>query len=481
MKKDNNNLKTGLFSKKMKTDTKMNTDEVELNPKKNDLQNSILINILPFLSMAAAIFPGVLLKSTGIQIAKLSLLTLVLSAAVVFYIRMNSEFLLNKRYSKYIISFSYLICISLSILIPRPDIFCFWMIGGLLISMLIDYKLGLLLHLNISFILGIFLNANPEAVIQLLIMGLLLCLLSGYLNKKSTVVYASVIILSLNIILSFIIHNFNIDYKTNQNYLSSFFCVLAVLVISYFLYELLNRSTVAEMITVPGTNTSEDNRYKVSMQALPSDTEYKNNDNGKVAQVYEACSEEAAPDGDMECIETGYLKTLKSSYELLNDENNILLQKMKEYSPKLYNHCLRIGDMSSRAANIIGADEMLAKAGGLYHDVGKMAGKNYIEEGLKLAEEYSFPNELKDIIKQHNIKYEKPTSIEAAIVMFSDNLLSTIEYITQTGEDKFTVDKIIDNLFHMRIEKGTLDNSGLTVKDFKLLKDFYLQEFTSKL
>lgn len=480
MKKDNNNRKTGLFSEKVKTDAGINTDKAELASKKDDLQNSILINILPFLSMAAAIFPGVLLKSTGIQIAKLSLLTLVLSAAVVFYIRMNSEFLLNKRYSKYIISFSYLICISLSILIPRPDIFCFWMIGGLLISMLIDYKLGLLLHFNISFILGIFLNANPEAVIQLLIMGLILCLLSGYLKQKSTVVYASVIILSINIILSFIIHNFNIDYKTNQNYLSSFFCVLAVLVISYFLNGLLNRYAVADVKTLPEINKNEDSQNKVSMQALPTENEYRENDNGKDTLANAACTVEADPDGEKECIETGYLKTLKTSYELLNDENNILLQKMKEYSPKLFDHCVRIGDMSSRAASVIGADEMLAKAGGLYHDIGKIAGKNYIEEGLKLAEEYSFPNELKDIIKQHNIKYEKPTSIEAAIVMFSDNLLSTIEYITQTGEDKFTFDKIIDNLFHMRIEKGTLDNSGLTVKDFKLLKDFYRQEFASK-
>lgn len=472
MKKDNMNQKTKQVSK---NDTFINTDKAKVDTIKNDMQPSILINMLPFLAIAAAILPGLILAGIGIQISKLSLLTLVLSAAVVFYIRMNSEFLLNKKYSKYIISFSYLICISLSILIPKPDLFCFWMIGGLLISMLIDYKLGLLIHFNITFIFGIFLKENPEVIIQLLIMGIILCLLSGYLKQRSTAVYACVIILSTNITLSFIIHNFIIDYKTNQNYLTSFFCVLSVLIISYFLYEFFNHYVVTETKEASDTNGAEDSQCKVSMQTLQSDL-----DSSKIAQGNETSTKEAETVGAEEYIETGYLKSLRTSYELLNAEDNILLQKMKEYSQKLYDHCVRIGDMSSRAASMIGADEMLAKAGGLYHDVGKMVGKNYIEEGLKIAEEYSFPKELKDIIKQHNIKYEKPSSVESAIVMLSDNLLSTIEYITQTGGDKYSLDKIIDNLFHMRIEKGTLDDSGLTVKDFKLLKDFYQQEFASK-
>jgi putative nucleotidyltransferase with HDIG domain len=151
--------------------------------------------------------------------------------------------------------------------------------------------------------------------------------------------------------------------------------------------------------------------------------------------------------------------------------------KLKECSQSFYEHALRIGDLSQRAAKEIGADEMLAKAGGLYHEIGKINGKNYIEEGIKIAKEYDFPKELTLIIKQHNIKYDKPTSVEAAIVMLSDNVESTIEYIEKTEEVKFTPNKIIDNIFQLRMEKGTFDNSGLSLKSFKLLKDFYLKEF----
>jgi putative nucleotidyltransferase with HDIG domain len=154
---------------------------------------------------------------------------------------------------------------------------------------------------------------------------------------------------------------------------------------------------------------------------------------------------------------------------------------MKEYSENLYSHSVLIGDLSYRAAKEVGANERLAMAGGYYHEVGKILGKNYIEEGLLLAEEYSFPNELKAILKEHNIKYEKPSSVEAAIVMLSDNVVSTIEYINRTDEHKYTTDKIIDNIFIMRMDKGTFDQTALSLKDFKTLKEFYQKAFKEKL
>ena len=171
---------------------------------------------------------------------------------------------------------------------------------------------------------------------------------------------------------------------------------------------------------------------------------------------------------------------LRTNYDLLNDENNELLLQLKEKSASLYAHALRIGDLSSRAARAIQADEILAKAGGLYHEIGKIKEGNYIEQGLMIAEEYNFPEKLKTILKQHNIKYEKPTSVEAAIVMLSDNVVSTIEYIEKTEDYKYSRNKIIENIFQMRMEKGTFDESRLSVKDYKVLKEFYQKEFNVK-
>jgi putative nucleotidyltransferase with HDIG domain len=168
---------------------------------------------------------------------------------------------------------------------------------------------------------------------------------------------------------------------------------------------------------------------------------------------------------------------IPASYEVLCDTSNELMNKMKQFSEILYSHAIHIGDLSSRAAKEIGANDLIAMAGGLYHEVGKLNGKNYIEEGLLIAEDYAFPKELKAILKEHNIKYEKPSSVEAAIVMLSDNVVSTIEYIEKSEDHKFTTNKIIDNIFQMRMDKGTFDSSNLSLKDFKKLKEFYQKEF----
>jgi membrane-associated HD superfamily phosphohydrolase len=67
--------------------------------------------------------------------------------------------------------------------------------------------------------------------------------------------------------------------------------------------------------------------------------------------------------------------------------------------------------------------------------------------------------------------------VEAAIVMLSDSVVSTIEYIEKSEENKFTTNKIIDNIFQMRMDKGTFDGANLSLKDFKMLKEFYQKEF----
>jgi putative nucleotidyltransferase with HDIG domain len=195
-------------------------------------------------------------------------------------------------------------------------------------------------------------------------------------------------------------------------------------------------------------------------------------DNSDTPVKEDIASSEAATIDSQPVFEAG------TSYEALCSPDHELLLRLKQFSGTLYEHSLQIGDLSCRAAKEIGVNDLLAKAGGLYHDIGKIISKNYIEEGLKLAEEYAFPKELRAILKEHNIKYDKPRSVEAAIVMLSDNVVSTIDYIAKTGDHKFSAAKIIDNIFQMRLDKGNFDATGLALKDFKKLKEFYQTEFS---
>jgi hypothetical protein len=61
--------------------------------------------------------------------------------------------------------------------------------------------------------------------------------------------------------------------------------------------------------------------------------------------------------------------------------------------------------------------------------------------------------------------------------MLSDNIVSTIDYIAKSEDNKYPAGKIIDNIFQLRMDKGTFDGVNLSLKDFKVLKAFYEKEF----
>ncbi len=444
-------------------------------------QGAMLFTLMPVLSLLAIILLGLIKDASILEIAKIGTLTLVLTAASVFFIRLQEENILKKKYAKSIIITGYLISILLIMLPIQPEIYSFWMIGGLLISMLVDVKLGLLIYFNLTFILSVTITLAPETTIHFLILGVLMSLLAGAIKNKATVIYAAVILLSTNVTLAFVINNFIFDASSNYNYLSSFFSILAVLVTAFLLSAIYGKLT---------SGSTEEEEAKVgSVPAIQKVNSMAVEQMDPVTSVITA-EKETSP-GTAEKAEeqskteeqslSSYQRGIRTSCELLVNLDNSLLQKLKNQNEAVYEHSLLIGDISGRAAEQIGAEEMLARAGGYYHEIGKLNGKDYILEGLIIAEEHSFPRELTSIIRQHNIKHEKPTSIEAAIVMLTDTVVATIEYIRKTDDKKYTVEKIIDNIFQMRMDKGTFDESGISVKDYKTLKEFYLQEFQGSL
>ncbi len=475
------------------------------NPSKNSKkkeameQAPIMVTLFPLLSMLVAVFPGILKQNPGTETIKVGILMLILTGIASFYMKYNYQQLQTKRLSNTIIILGYLLSICLLLFIPNPECYHFWMIGGLLVAMLIDKKLGLLLHFNLSILLGIALTMNIGTVLQVLIMGVMLCFLSGALQSKATVIYSAIILLSMDITVAFVINNFKFDEQTNFDYVLSMLSLLLVIVVSFIIaliyhskfnhFEQMNtsiepkvdvKSNQVELLlvkqgfiqdkqvakTLPLTDLTDSNRIAKSSSL----------DNSEVMElsIQEVATTQEAMDATM------VAQGSRTNYDVLCDRNNILIQKMKAFSEDLYQHALIIGDLSHRAAMAIGVNQTLALAGGLYHEVGKINGRNYIEEGLILAEEYGFPNELKAILKEHNIKYEKPNSVEAVIVMLADNIVTTIEYIEKNDDRKFTTQKIIENIFQMRMDKGTFDLANLSLKDYKCLKEFFISEFSTK-
>jgi putative nucleotidyltransferase with HDIG domain len=149
---------------------------------------------------------------------------------------------------------------------------------------------------------------------------------------------------------------------------------------------------------------------------------------------------------------------------------------IKQKSNPLYLHSVEVGDLAYNAAKKLNCNKDLALLGGLMHDIGKTTDNNYIKEGLKLANTYHLPKRVKEMIVEHNIKYRLPSSKESAIVMLSDSVVTSIEYVK--SKDKFVSEqKVINNVFNVRVFDGSLLKSGLTLKEINIIKNEFIEFF----
>lgn len=151
-----------------------------------------------------------------------------------------------------------------------------------------------------------------------------------------------------------------------------------------------------------------------------------------------------------------------------------LMEQLKRFSDNLYEHCKQIGTLSEGAARKIGVREDIAYAGGCYHEIGRLEGNEYIEDGAKLLKENGVSSQVIRVVKEHNIHHDVPTSKEAAIVMLSDSIVSTVQFLKARQPDaELPMDNVVDSIFAKRFEKGLLDESMLSMKDIVMLKEYY--------
>jgi len=210
--------------------------------------------------------------------------------------------------------------------------------------------------------------------------------------------------------------------------------------------------------------------------------------------------------------------------ELSNLDRPILRRLMLE-APGTYHHSFIVGSMVEAAASEIGANPLLAKVSGYYHDIGKIKkplyfienqknGKNphdklapsmsgliliaHVKNGVELAREIKLGQVITDTIEQHHgtslisFFYEKATQIkgansvniddyrypgpkpqtkEAGLVMLAD----VVEAASRTLENPTPsrIQGLVQNLTNKIFSDGQLDNCELTLKDLhKIAKSF---------
>jgi putative nucleotidyltransferase with HDIG domain len=202
--------------------------------------------------------------------------------------------------------------------------------------------------------------------------------------------------------------------------------------------------------------------------------------------------------------------------ELANLDRPILRRLMLE-APGTYHHSVVVGSLVEAAASEIGANPLLAKVCGYYHDIGKIkkplyfienqqSGKNphdklapsmsgliliaHIKNGVELAREIKLGQIITDTIQQHHgtslITYfyekakqlkgsnavkindfrypgPKPQTKEAGLVMLAD----VVEAASRTLENPTPsrIQGLVQNLTNKIFSDGQLDNCELTLKD----------------
>lgn len=157
-----------------------------------------------------------------------------------------------------------------------------------------------------------------------------------------------------------------------------------------------------------------------------------------------------------------------------------LLKALKERDNAVYDHSRVVAKLAEHAATAVDVNVKLVKAGALYHEIGQGLGGNYIKKGVGICTDNNIPEEVVEIIKEHNINVSKPTTKESAIVMLADTIISTIDGLRKKGSPIPDKDKLVDKIIALRISKGCLDACDMTAGDINKIKDAFCGAWRKK-
>ncbi|WP_029488280.1 HD family phosphohydrolase [Candidatus Epulonipiscium viviparus] len=213
----------------------------------------------------------------------------------------------------------------------------------------------------------------------------------------------------------------------------------------------------------------------------------------------------------------------------LTNPNQPILKRLLLEATGTYHHSLLVGNLAETAADEIGANALLARVGGYYHDIGKLTCGNYFKEnqgsrnphdsldprssaniiishvttGVEIAAKYNLPECVKDMILQHhgcsvmqyfyikaqntgteNIKEEdftypgpRPQTKEAALVMLADIIEATTRSMQNKLGPDFTIEDLVRKMVKQQLDIGELSECNLFLSDIEKI----IQSFTRTL
>lgn len=215
-------------------------------------------------------------------------------------------------------------------------------------------------------------------------------------------------------------------------------------------------------------------------------------------------------------------------YELMRPDHP-LLRLLQIKAPGSYQHSVVLANLVEAAAEAVGADSLLARAGAYFHDVGKtarpaffienqLAGHSpheglepadsariivaHVADGVALGRRHRLPERLLDFVREHHgrtrveffyrqalaqqrqagepvdeatYRYPGPSprSRETAILMLADGAEASVRAAEAAGVD--AIDAVVGRVFQARLEGGELDDSGLSLGDLQRVRAAFVE------
>lgn len=209
--------------------------------------------------------------------------------------------------------------------------------------------------------------------------------------------------------------------------------------------------------------------------------------------------------------------------ELCDTNNNQLLVELAQKAPGTFQHSLQVMNMADATARAIGANNLLVKAGALYHDIGKINnpqcfienenfGSHYHEgltplesakaiirhvpDGLALADKYRLPAQVRDFIITHHgttcteyfyTKYinaggdpdnaqdfyypgSRPTTKEQVILMLCDTLEAASRTVKNNSPEAY--DLFVESIVAGKMGAGQFEEADISLRELGEVKTF---------
>lgn len=205
----------------------------------------------------------------------------------------------------------------------------------------------------------------------------------------------------------------------------------------------------------------------------------------------------------------------------LSDTNSKLLKELAENAPGTFHHSLNVANLAEACASEIGANTLLVRVGGLYHDIGKMKQPTYFTEnqktsvsphddiepvesasiiidhraiGIEIAKKNNLPDRIIDFIRTHHgtslvfffykkqseidgdevdeskFRYPgpKPFNKETAILMMCDSVEAASKSLKEPNTK--IINNFVEKIIDKQVEERQFLNADITFREIEQIK-----------